>query len=67
MVASRWPQRLPLVAAMSFSTSATVRYSRVRRSPLRRRLGVGRASAEMMREERAALGGAVAKLSVTKS
>src|SRR5215469_16739018 len=30
MVVSRWPWRLPLVALMSFSTSASVRYSRVR-------------------------------------
>src|ERR1022692_3864982 len=40
MVASRWPQRLPLAAAISRSTSASVRYSRVRRSALGRRLGV---------------------------
>jgi len=39
-VASRWPQRLPLVAFSSRSTSASVRYSRVRRSALGRRLGV---------------------------
>jgi len=39
-VASRWPWRLLAAAFMSRSTSASVRYSRVRRSPLRRRLGV---------------------------
>jgi hypothetical protein len=33
MVASRWPQRPPLAAAMSFSTAAAVRYSRMRASP----------------------------------
>src|ERR1035437_5232841 len=40
MVASRWPQRLPLAASISRSTSASVRYSRVRRSALGVRLGV---------------------------
>src|ERR1039457_1532892 len=40
MVASRCPQRLPLAAAISRSTSASVRYSRVRRSRLGGRLGV---------------------------
>jgi hypothetical protein len=39
-VASRWPHRFPLVAFSSRSTSASVRYSRVRRSPLGGRLGV---------------------------
>ena len=37
---SRWPWRLSLAAFMSFSTSASVRYSRVRMSPLGGRLGV---------------------------
>jgi hypothetical protein len=40
IVASRWPHRLPLVASTSRSTSASVRYSRVRRSPLGRLLGI---------------------------
>src|ERR1039458_2374040 len=40
MVASLWPQRLPLAASISRSTSASVRYSRVRRSALGPRLGV---------------------------
>ena len=39
-MASRWPWRLLAAAFMSRSTSASVRNSRVRRSPLRRRLGV---------------------------
>jgi hypothetical protein len=39
IVASRWPWRLPLAAAMSRSTSASVRYSRVRSLPLGSRLG----------------------------
>src|ERR1019366_6899617 len=40
MVASRCPQRLLLATAISRSTSASVRYSRVRRSALGARLGV---------------------------
>src|ERR1019366_1101547 len=40
MVASLWPQRLPLAATISRSTSASVRYSRVRKSLLGSRLGV---------------------------
>ena len=39
-MASRWPQRLPLAAFISRSTSASVRYSRVRRSALGGRLGM---------------------------
>jgi hypothetical protein len=38
-VASRWPQRLALAALISRSTSASVRYSRVRRSAFGRRFG----------------------------
>ena len=38
-MASRWPQRLPLAAFISRSTSASVRYSRVRSLPLGRPLG----------------------------
>src|SRR6516225_8310332 len=40
MVESRCDHRLPLVALSSRSTSAVVRYSRVRRSALGRRVGV---------------------------
>ena len=40
MVESRWPQRLPLVASISFSTSRSVRCSRGRSSALGRRMGV---------------------------
>src|SRR6516165_297314 len=40
MVESRCDHRLPLVALISRSTSAVVRYSRVRRSALGRRVGV---------------------------
>src|SRR5665811_186044 len=40
MVASLWPHRLPLAAVSKRFTSASVRYSRVRRSALGARLGV---------------------------
>jgi hypothetical protein len=40
IVESRCPQRLSLAASISRWTSASVRYSRVRRSLLRRRLGI---------------------------
>src|SRR5665811_2392957 len=40
MVASLWPHRLPLAAVSKRFTSASVRYSRVRRSALGSRLGV---------------------------
>jgi hypothetical protein len=40
MVASRWPQRLPFAASVRRATSASVRYSRLRRLALERRLGV---------------------------
>src|SRR5471032_656339 len=40
MVASLCAQRFPLVALSKRSTSASVRYSRVRRSALGRRVGV---------------------------
>src|SRR6516225_3548727 len=40
MVASRCPQRLRLAAFIRRSTSASVRYSRVRRSPLGSRVGL---------------------------
>ena len=39
-MASRWPQRFPLAAAISRSTSASVRYSRVRSLALGSRVGV---------------------------
>ena len=39
-MASLWPQRLPFAAVSKRSTSASVRYSRVRRSALGTRLGV---------------------------
>ena len=38
-MASRWPQRFLVAAFISRSTSASVRYSRVRRSALGGRLG----------------------------
>src|SRR5664280_2274388 len=40
MVASLWPHRLPFAAVSKRSTSASVRYARVRRSALGTRLGV---------------------------
>src|SRR5277367_4612798 len=40
MVASRWPYRLPLAASVRLSTSASVRYSRVRNSALGLRTGI---------------------------
>src|SRR5277367_4725321 len=40
MVASRWPYRLPLAASVRLSTSASVRYSRVRNSALGLRTGM---------------------------
>jgi hypothetical protein len=40
VLASLWPHRFLLAAAISRSTSASVRYSRVRRSALGARLGV---------------------------
>src|ERR1035437_5329978 len=40
MVASRWPYRLPLAASIRLSTSASVRYSRVRNSALGLRTGM---------------------------
>src|SRR5262249_35310401 len=40
IVLSRWPQRLPLAAWISFSTSRSVRCSRGRSSLLGRRVGV---------------------------
>ena len=39
-MASRWPHRFFLAAVISRSTSASVRYSRVRRSALGGRVGV---------------------------
>jgi hypothetical protein len=39
IVASRWAHRFPLVALSNRSSSASVRYSRVRRSALGRRVG----------------------------
>src|SRR5260370_36562869 len=44
MVASRWPQRLPLAAAISFSTSRSVRCSRGRMSALGRLDGMDRST-----------------------
>src|SRR6202007_1835553 len=40
MVASRWPHRLSFAAVISFSTSASVRCSRLRRAAFGSRFGV---------------------------